>query len=248
MSLTIGALTADARDPQLVARFWAALLGRTAEPAGDHAYRLPPTRPTQFAIRFHRNEAQKSGPNWMHPDLTSTSPDDQRAKVALALAHGGTHLDVGQLPNETHVVLADPEGNELCVLPADNDFTTGTDTIGCLACDGSRAAGLFWSAALDWPLVWDEGEETAIQSPGGGSKISWDGAPPRRQEGKNRLHLDLLPSPDSDAPREIERLIGLGASRSPLTSDQMPWTVLLDPDGNEFCVHVRSGAGDESPS
>ena len=89
--------------------------------------------------------------------------------VDEALGLGAHHLDVGQLPEEGHIVLADPEGNELCVIPPDSSFLAGTGFLGELACDGSRDVGVFWSEALGWPLVWDEDEETAVQSPAG-----WD--------------------------------------------------------------------------
>jgi hypothetical protein len=39
---------------------------------------------------------------------------------------------------------------------------------------GTRQVGLFWSKALGWPLVWDRGQQTAIQSPRGGTKLAWD--------------------------------------------------------------------------
>ncbi|WP_433833562.1 VOC family protein [Actinoplanes sp. CA-015351] len=58
----------------------------------------------------------------MHFNLTSESFDDQRRTVATALRLGGRHLDVGQLPGETHVVLANPEGNEFCVVAPGNSF------------------------------------------------------------------------------------------------------------------------------
>ena len=54
----------------------------------------------------------------MHFDLTSTSVADQQATVDRALAHGAQHLDVGQRPEEGHVVLADIDGHEFCVLTA----------------------------------------------------------------------------------------------------------------------------------
>ena len=90
------------------------------------------------------------------------------ALVALALRAldlGGAHVDVGQSPDEDHVVLADPDGNELCVIPPDNQFLAGTGVVGAVNCDGTATLGRFWSAVLDWPLVWDQDEETAIQSP-----------------------------------------------------------------------------------
>ena len=67
--------------------------------------------------------------------------------------------------------------------------------------DRSRATvrgevGYFWSAALGWPLVWDQDEETAIRAPDGtGPFITW-GPPVAPKIGKNRLHLDIAP-PDA---------------------------------------------------
>ena len=109
--------------------------------------------------------------------------------MARALALGGRHLDVGQLPEEEHVVLADPEGNEFCVIEPGNSFLADCGFIGALSCDGSQATGYFWSEALGWPLVWDQDEETAIRSPHGGPKITWGGPPLNPKTGKDRLHL-----------------------------------------------------------
>jgi hypothetical protein len=51
----------------------------------------------------------------MHVHLTSASPADQQQTTATALGLGARHLDVGQRPEEGHVVLADLEANEFCV-------------------------------------------------------------------------------------------------------------------------------------
>ncbi|MET1061593.1 MAG: VOC family protein, partial [Aeromicrobium sp.] len=193
---------------------------------------------TGFAIHFLPTDEPKTGPNQMHFDLTSSSLEDQQATVARALELGGSHLDVGQLPEEEHVVLADPEGNEFCVIEPGNGFLADTGTIGALSSDGSQAVGYFWSQALGWPLVWDEDEETAIQSPDGGTKIAWGGPPVRPKTGKNRLHLDLSPA-DGEQAAEVERLIALGASRVDIGQGDVDWVVMADPDGNEFCVLAR---------
>jgi hypothetical protein len=52
---------------------------------------------------------------------------------------------------------------------------------------------------------------------------------------KNRLHLDVRPV-DRSSEDEVERLIGLGATRVDIGQGSVPWTVLADPEGNEFCV------------
>ena len=56
--------------------------------------------------------------------------------------------------------------------------------------------------------------------------------------GKNRLHLDLVGGPDGRA--EVERLLALGATRVDIGQGDVPWDVLADPEGNEFCV-LRQG-------
>lgn len=235
ISSRLEALVIDANEPARLAAFWSEILGR--EIAGtddDGLITLASPGSPGFAIDIEPTRHPKEMRNRMHLDLTSVSDEAQRATVARALELGATHLDVGQLPTETHVVLADPEGNEFCVLPAGNRFTAGCGTIGALACDGTRAAGEFWQAALDWILVWDEGDETAIQSPHGGTKISWGGPPVMDKPPKNRWHLDLRPNGDQQA--EVERLDALGATRTDIGQGRVSWVVMRDPDGNEFCV------------
>jgi Glyoxalase/Bleomycin resistance protein/Dioxygenase superfamily. len=137
------------------------------------------------------------------------------------------------------VVLADPEGNEFCVIEPGNNFLADTAFIGALASDGSQEVGYFWSEALGWPLVWDQDQETAIQSPAGGTKITWGGPPVRPKIGKNRLHFDLVVAGDGDLQAEVDRLVSLGATRIDIGQGDVSWVVMADPDGNEFCVFPR---------
>jgi catechol 2,3-dioxygenase-like lactoylglutathione lyase family enzyme len=224
----------DARDPEGLARFWSEVLGRElVEDPSDGPVLLPDDE-SGFRIRFLPTEAEKSGPNQMHFDLASQTLEEQQATVTRALDLGARHLDVGQGPDAEHVVLADPEGNEFCVIEPGNTFLDGCGLVGCLSSDGSRAVGHFWAEALGWPLVWDQDEETAIQSPRGGSKISWGGPPFAPKHGKNRLHFDLLPADDAFV--EAERLVSLGASRVDMGQGDVTRVSMADPDGNEFCV------------
>jgi Glyoxalase-like domain len=57
---------------------------------------------------------------------------------------------------------------------------------------------------------------------------------------KNRLHIDVSPI-DREPAEEVERLIALGARRVDIGQGDVPWTVLADPEGNEFCVLRRLG-------
>jgi hypothetical protein len=116
-----------------------------------------------YAPRFQANDASPDVQHRMHLHLTSASLLDQQHTVAMALGLGANHLDVGQRPEEGHVVLSDPDGYEFCVIEPNNGFLVGCGRLGELACDGTRAVGVFWSKALRWPLVWDKNEQTAVQ-------------------------------------------------------------------------------------
>jgi hypothetical protein len=238
-------VTFDAQDPARLAQFWAGMLDRPVlddpagalPPGGVSRGALLPGTDTQLGLRFVRSptgRADKTGPNRMHLHLTSTSLADQQHTVTTALAHGATHLDVGQLPEEGHIVLADPEGNEFCVIEPGNTFLAGCGPLGELACDGTRECGLFWSAAVGWPLVWDENQETAIQSPHGGTKVAWGGSTGAPLPTRDRQRFELSPA-GGDQEADVDRLISLGASRRRSAEDGA--VVLADPDGNEFRVN-----------
>lgn len=231
MALQLEAVTFEVADAHVVAAFWAGLLGRDAlaEPGGA----LVPGDARQVGLRFVTSDTEQVGPRRLHLHLTSSTLEDQQRTVETVLRLGGRHLDVGQGPDESFVVLADPGGNELCVIEPGNRFLAGTGYLGEVTCDGTREVGLFWRDALDWALVWDQDEETAIQSPLGGTKLSWGGPPVEPKRGRNRQRFDLLAT---DPVGEVDRLVTLGATRLAELGDE---TELADPDGNEFSLRGR---------
>jgi hypothetical protein len=97
----------------------------------------------------------------------------------------------------------------------------------------------FWEQALGWRRTYDSPDEVVLEPPAGSAE---DGvAPdllflrvPEDKVVKNRLHIDLRP--DADQAGEIARLEALGATRVDIGQGDQTWTVLADPDGNEFCV------------
>jgi hypothetical protein len=236
MTSQLRALCLDANDPPHLARFWAGVLSWEMEDDRDDGCVLLPSDDTGFRIRFLPSQEQKTGQNRMHLDLTSTSLAHQQQTVARALELGGRHLDIGQGPDADHVVLADPEGSEFCVIEPGNNFLADCGFMGAVNCDGSHEVGYFWSKALGWPLVWDQDEETAIRSPQGGPKVTWGGPPVAPKNGKNRWHLDLAPAGDADQQAEVDRLLSLGATRLDIGQGEVSWVVMADPDDNEFCV------------
>ncbi|GAA3336184.1 VOC family protein [Amorphoplanes nipponensis] len=114
--LRIAQLTLDVRDIEVMTAFWSAALGYRVERDDDgNAMLLPPDDAplgTQH-VWLQASAAPKAGKNRAHPDLTA---DDPAAEVERLIALGARPADVGQRGDEPYVVLADPEGNEFCVL------------------------------------------------------------------------------------------------------------------------------------
>ncbi len=239
MSLVLDAVTFAAADPSRLADFWADLLGWDRAQEGGVALAVPADGnvPT---LRFALSRTPKLGLNQTHLEILPTSAADQEMTVAHALELGGTHLDIGQTGDEGHVVLGDPEGNELCVMEPGNRFLAGCPRLANVNADGSEALGRFWAAALERPLVWDQDGETALRSSDAGPMMAWGGPPVAPRLGKNRLRLDVAPSAGEDLASATGRLLQLGASALDVGQGEVPWVVLADPDGNELCVHPVS--------
>jgi len=108
-------LVVDARDPARLARWWAEALH----------YQITYEKPDEVEIRRGPDELpglvfvpvpqDKAVKNRLHIDLR---PDDQEAEIERLVDMGARHVDIGQSAEATWVVLADPEGNEFCVLAA----------------------------------------------------------------------------------------------------------------------------------
>ncbi len=109
------AVVVDATDPARLARWWAEVLG----------YKITFEAPDEVAIARDEHSSPglvfvpvpepKQVKNRLHIDL---NPDDQEAEVERLVDMGARRTDVGQGDDVTWVVLADPEGNEFCVLSA----------------------------------------------------------------------------------------------------------------------------------
>ncbi|HEY0520435.1 MAG TPA: VOC family protein, partial [Ilumatobacteraceae bacterium] len=127
----------DANDPLRLAQFWAEALRWRVESKGADEVVLVPTDGTSFDILFEPVPEKKEGANRLHLDLTTTSIEDQQETVARLIEVDARHIDIGQRPEEGHVVLADPEGNEFCIIAPGNSFLAGCERLGSITCDGT---------------------------------------------------------------------------------------------------------------
>jgi predicted enzyme related to lactoylglutathione lyase len=94
----------------------------------------------------------------------------------------------------------------------------------------------FWTQALGWTVL-SERENEIVIGPDDDAPVGMCFMPVADAKTvKNRVHLDLTTAAD-DRDQEIERLIALGARRVDIgQTGAESWTVLADPEGNEFCV------------
>lgn len=115
----IAAVVVAAADGPALRDFWVAATGRTVTTQNERYVALGDpggTGPSLVFVTRPGLDAADTRKNRIHLDVAPAADDDQAAAVDRLLALGGTRVDVGQGPDVTWVVLADPEGNEVCVL------------------------------------------------------------------------------------------------------------------------------------
>src|SRR5262245_44829701 len=103
----------DAEDPSTLARFWAEVLDWKIVFEDEEEVVIAKSEDQYPGLVFVPVPEAKQVKNRLHIDL---APDDRDAEVERVLGLGATRADVGQSPDVTWVVLADPEGNEFCIL------------------------------------------------------------------------------------------------------------------------------------
>ena len=121
--MRLQAITVDAHDPRALAEFWAEVLGWKIGEGGNEIEvwierELGDPKNTGFPDNlFLKNSDVKNVKNRLHLDLR---PDDQDAEVRRLEKLGAKRIEIGQSadPDTSWVVMADPEGNEFCVLRA----------------------------------------------------------------------------------------------------------------------------------
>lgn len=115
MPVRLHHIVVDAHDLPRLARFWTAALGWQVLSEREREIVIGPEENAPVGLCFMPVTDQKTVKNRLHLDLTTDARDrDQEIERLLAL--GARRVDIGQTGAETWTVLADPEGNEFCVI------------------------------------------------------------------------------------------------------------------------------------
>jgi Glyoxalase-like domain len=241
MATRLVQIAMNARDDAAVGRFWAQALGWTMSSEGPGVTNLEPAGftypdPAAICIDVIAVPDPKTVKNRVHVDLATTSTAQQAELIARLRDLGATPADVGQ-GDVPWTVLADPEGNEFCVLePRPIYRDTGPMAAVVVDCVDPRAMAQFWGEAMDWTVNTVTDDYASLRSAQGvGPYLEFIRSSDVKTV-KNRVHLDLRAYPGDDQATEVARLLTLGATPADVGQGDVPWTVLADPEGNEFCL------------
>jgi Glyoxalase-like domain len=244
MATRLVQIAMNALDDSAVGRFWAEALGWSLSSEEPGVTSLEPEGfvypdPIAVCIDVLRVPEPKTVKNRVHIDLATTSPAHHAELVARLQALGATPADVGQ-GDVPWMVLADPEGNEFCVLAPRSIYRdTGPIAAVVVDCADPPAMARFWDEAIDWTLHEVTDDHASLRSVHGvGPYLEFIWTPDVKTV-KNRVHLDLRPYPGDDQAAEVARLLSLGATYIDVgQGDDVSWTCLADPEGNEFDVLI----------
>jgi hypothetical protein len=244
-------IVVDAADPKALARFWSAALDWpvTFEDESEVVIEPPdddPRQRGQLPLLFGLNDDPKTAKNRIHLDLASRSAEHKAALVSRLERLGARRLDIGQGPDVTWEVMADPEGNELCVVShlgsVGKDPASAFAGIGPVAavvfdCTDPEAIAPFWSAATGWPALGQDDQGVWLRDTDSRGPYIDLHRVTEPKTTKLRVHLDVAPFADDDHATEVDRLRALGAEPVDIgQGHDVTWEVMADPEGNELCV------------
>jgi hypothetical protein len=237
-------LVIDAVQPARLAGFWAAALDWeiAADESGEvdvepRGYRYPD--PIALPLVFVPVLEAKTGKNRVHLDLATESAEHQAAEVDRLLGLGAVHADIGQgvQGQVPWVVLADPEGNEFCVLdPRPVYRDTGPVAAVVADCRDPAAVAGFWRLATGWVPGNSTDGGVSLRSPARVGPYLELLPSADTKTVKNRVHLDVAPFKGDDHAAAVAELRAAGARPADVGQGDVSWVVLADTEGSEFCV------------
>lgn len=120
MGVRINEIVVDSLDPHRLAEFWCAVLDWVVVDSNEDEVEVRPGGTTDRtspvpSLLFGRSSEPKQVKDRLHLDVVATTGSDQDRELQRLLDLGATQIDIGQRDVSWHV-LADPEGNEFCLL------------------------------------------------------------------------------------------------------------------------------------
>ncbi|MGW6539937.1 VOC family protein [Streptomyces sp. NPDC055051] len=241
MATRLVQINMKAHDDAALGRFWAAALGWGIDSEGPGVTNLEPLGfsypdPAAVCLDIIARPEPKTAKNRVHLDLATTSAAHQAELVARLEELGAARADIGQ-GDVPWTVMADPEGNEFCVLePRPVYGDTGPVAAVVVDCADPHEMARFWGRAMDWKLHEATDEQATLRSARGVGPYLEFVRNPDPKTVWNRVHLDVRPYPGDDPATEETRLRALGATVPDFDRSAISWTILADPEGNEFCL------------
>ncbi|EFQ82610.1 hypothetical protein HMPREF0063_11819 [Aeromicrobium marinum DSM 15272] len=224
--VTFKDLCIDASDPAVMTDFWSRSLGLAGEVFEDDGSGvLRGERPEQ-TVWVNPVPEPVAVKNRVHLDLRSPSLDPFAGCRRLT--------EVGQFP---WTVFADPEGNEFCVFV---DERTGGPQLKDVVVDAvdPRTIAVWWAGVWGGEVSHPEGYSHVDEIPGAPVESFDFVAVPETKRVKNRLHWDVTLEPGVT----VDDLVAVGAVVLATPTEDDRWTVMADPEGNEFCVFEHDAA------
>jgi hypothetical protein len=226
----------DAADGSALGLFWSELLGWpiAVDTPDDVDVRCPDVGELIFDLVFAPVTDAKVVNNLVHADLASNSAEHQRALVRRALDAGATPVDIGQ-GDVPWAVLQDPEGAEFCVLEP-REIYAGTGALASFVLDAGGPGGVRRVLVRRHRLA-DPPRGTAVRRAAPAPRPAAGDQPrPGVEDGQEPGALDVLPEPGEPRQDAVDALVARGARPADVEQRDVPWVVLQDPEGAEFCV------------
>jgi predicted enzyme related to lactoylglutathione lyase len=239
MATRLVQINMKAHDESALGGFWAQALGWGMSIEAPGVINLEPEGiaypdPAFLFIDLVVSTEPKTVKNRVHLDLAARSAEHQAELVTRLEGLGASRIDIGQ-GDVSWTVMADPEGNEFCVLDSLHEETGPIATV-VVDCADPRAMARFWGEAMDWAVLKVSDQSAVMRSAAGVGPYLQFLRSPDVKTGWNRVHLDLRPYKGDDHQAEAARLRSLGATAIDLGQADIPWIVMADPEGNEFCL------------
>ena len=245
MTLRLVQVNLKARDDSTVGRFWAEALGWVASSAERGATSVAPvgfvwTDPAApVCIDVIAVPDPGTVRDRAHLELATTSATHRAELVARLTELGATPAEPVR-EGSPRTVLADPEGNVFCVLePAEVYRDTGPIAAVVVDCADPRAMARFWGEGMGWTTHEVDDDRALLRAARGAGPFLEFVATPHLTTAWHRAHLDLVATPIDDQAVEVARLRTLGATPEDVGQGDVPWAVLADPEGHQFCILDR---------